>query len=381
MATNQRTSPHGHRPGADPRETITPESFAIAPDLLGMPLAGPWRRLGAMVVDLALAGLLSRAGGYFLALGVAFVLWRAMGRRTGGVLRSWTRLWLRSIAALVVFITAVVAFSRVPRMFHGREDSRPDDQQADAGLGFIASAGPSFLGLRQASTQEEARAAAERLVATLYEQGDVEGGQMDDAAAELADLPDSVPILGLGPMKMHALRDALASRAERGATSPDVDSLALAATEADAQNDTVLAAELSRRMRATIESDSIARLNNRLARADRRNRALQAAAEQRGFLDMLKDWANVLGLGFGWLGLYFTAFLALWNGQTPGKRIFGMRVLRLDGRDIGWWAAFERFGGYAAGLVTGLLGFAQIFWDRNRQAIHDKISETVVVRL
>ena len=37
-------------------------------------------------------------------------------------------------------------------------------------------------------------------------------------------------------------------------------------------------------------------------------------------------------------------------------------------------------GGYAAGLATGLLGFAQIFWDKNRQAIHDKIAETAVVR-
>jgi hypothetical protein len=44
------------------------------------------------------------------------------------------------------------------------------------------------------------------------------------------------------------------------------------------------------------------------------------------------------------------------------------------------WSAFERFGGYAAGLLTGLLGFAQVYWDRNRQAIHDKITETVVIR-
>jgi hypothetical protein len=44
------------------------------------------------------------------------------------------------------------------------------------------------------------------------------------------------------------------------------------------------------------------------------------------------------------------------------------------------WASFERAGGYAAGLFTGLMGYAQVYWDRNRQAIQDKISETVVVR-
>jgi uncharacterized RDD family membrane protein YckC len=55
-----------------------------------------------------------------------------------------------------------------------------------------------------------------------------------------------------------------------------------------------------------------------------------------------------------------------------------MRVLRLDGGAITWWVAFERAGGYAAGLATGLLGFAQVMWDANRQAIHDRIVGTVV---
>ena len=32
------------------------------------------------------------------------------------------------------------------------------------------------------------------------------------------------------------------------------------------------------------------------------------------------------------------------------------------------------------GFATGLLGFAQIYWDSNRQAIHDRIVGTVVVR-
>ena len=30
-------------------------------------------------------------------------------------------------------------------------------------------------------------------------------------------------------------------------------------------------------------------------------------------------------------------------------------------------------------MATGLLGFIQIYWDANRQAIHDKISATVVI--
>ena len=39
-----------------------------------------------------------------------------------------------------------------------------------------------------------------------------------------------------------------------------------------------------------------------------------------------------------------------------------------------------RAGGYAAGVATGTLGFLQIYWDANRQAIHDKVAGTVVIR-
>ncbi|MEM7249412.1 MAG: RDD family protein, partial [Acidobacteriota bacterium] len=78
--------------------------------------------------------------------------------------------------------------------------------------------------------------------------------------------------------------------------------------------------------------------------------------------------------------LYFTYFTAAFSGRTPGKWFFGMRVVQLDGQPLTWWRSFERFGGYAAGLATGLLGFAQVLWDRNRQGIQDKIAETVVLR-
>jgi uncharacterized RDD family membrane protein YckC len=55
-------------------------------------------------------------------------------------------------------------------------------------------------------------------------------------------------------------------------------------------------------------------------------------------------------------------------------------VVRLDGKPIGLWVAFNRFGGYAASIFTGLLGFAEMFWDPNRQALHDRIAATVVTR-
>lgn len=86
-----------------------------------------------------------------------------------------------------------------------------------------------------------------------------------------------------------------------------------------------------------------------------------------------------LGLGFGWAALYYSVFTAWFNGKTPGKRLLNIQVLKLDGSGLSLWESFGRYGGYGAGLATGLLGFMQIYWDPNRQAIQDKISETLVI--
>ena len=98
----------------------------------------------------------------------------------------------------------------------------------------------------------------------------------------------------------------------------------------------------------------------------------------------LVEWAKVvitdLGLGFGWAAVYFTLFTLLWKGQTPGKKMMGIRVIALSGEYLNAWDAFGRYGGYGAGFATGLLGFMQIYWDPNRQAIQDKISATVVIK-
>ncbi|MEM0964137.1 MAG: RDD family protein, partial [Bacteroidota bacterium] len=133
----------------------------------------------------------------------------------------------------------------------------------------------------------------------------------------------------------------------------------------------VAAAELRDLRRSRAESEAL----------DDRNETLEAAAENPGFLDYLWAIAADFGIAIGWLGVYVVLTLTLWNGYTPGKRLVGIRVVRLDGARISLLTAFDRLGGYAAGLVTGLLGFAQVLWDPNRQGVQDKIAGTVVVRM
>lgn len=90
---------------------------------------------------------------------------------------------------------------------------------------------------------------------------------------------------------------------------------------------------------------------------------------------------NDLGLGFGFSAVYFSCFTAWFSGQTLGKKLLKIQVIQLDNTPLSLWDAFGRYGGYGAGLATGLLGFFQIYWDFNRQAIQDKIASTVVIDL
>ena len=110
----------------------------------------------------------------------------------------------------------------------------------------------------------------------------------------------------------------------------------------------------------------------------------QLAAERQKHIDVkeqLSDWADEVGPGLGWAIAYFSLLPLWWNGQTLGKRLLGLRVVELTGKPFTAMRGLKRFGGYSAGLSTGLFGFAQMLWDRNRQAIQDRAAHTVVLDL
>ena len=109
------------------------------------------------------------------------------------------------------------------------------------------------------------------------------------------------------------------------------------------------------------------------------NAGLRDEIRGNSWLRLAADSSRTMGFTFGWAGVYFTLLTVLLRGRTVGKLIFGSRVVRLDGAPLTAMDAFVRYGGYAAGLATGLLGFARLLWDPNRQAIQDRIAGTVVV--
>ncbi|GAA5182185.1 hypothetical protein GCM10025771_30860 [Niveibacterium umoris] len=98
-----------------------------------------------------------------------------------------------------------------------------------------------------------------------------------------------------------------------------------------------------------------------------------------GLVEQALAFARAHGLNFGWAAVYFSLVPFWWRGQTLGKRLQRIRVVELTGKPLSIVNCFSRYGGYAAGLATGMFGFVQVLWDVNRQAIQDKIAHTVVV--
>lgn len=106
-------------------------------------------------------------------------------------------------------------------------------------------------------------------------------------------------------------------------------------------------------------------------------------------LGMVLGLLGALGQGIYLVGMFLIvwawpiAFEVLANGQTPGKRVLGLRVVGGDGAPVGWLPAIVRnllrtadmlpFG-YAAGLLTCLC-------DRHGRRLGDLVADTVVVHV
>jgi hypothetical protein len=79
--------------------------------------------------------------------------------------------------------------------------------------------------------------------------------------------------------------------------------------------------------------------------------------------------------------LYFVLFFRF-GGRTPGKRIFRLKVLDLEGKPrLEWYQSFERAHGYVCSGLFASLGFWQVLWNKRGLTMHDKIAETTVIKL
>ena len=96
-----------------------------------------------------------------------------------------------------------------------------------------------------------------------------------------------------------------------------------------------------------------------------------------------KTWFLALGvLAYGVVDLgYFLIFEALWSGQTPGKRMQKLRVIKVNGQPIGWLESAIRNILRAVDLLLGFypLGLFVMFLSSRSQRIGDYAAGTVVI--
>ena len=109
----------------------------------------------------------------------------------------------------------------------------------------------------------------------------------------------------------------------------------------------------------------------------------------------VEDVVRVLGIvALGslvvFVGYAIWWLIALGRGQTPGKQLVGIRVVKDSGEPSGWGYTFLRefvikglVGGFLSGATGGIYTVIDYLWplfDKDRQAVHDKMVGTLVVQ-
>jgi len=84
----------------------------------------------------------------------------------------------------------------------------------------------------------------------------------------------------------------------------------------------------------------------------------------------------VLFIFFG----YHIFFEGLWQGQSPGKRAVGIRVIELNGQPVSWPAVIIRNLIRVVDMGLMLIGLAVMLFDRTERRLGDLAAGTLVIR-
>lgn len=300
---------------ANVADLVSPTVFSVADVLLNQSLARPWRRLIALLIDAVLISLLSLSHWFFICLLCGHLLWR----------RLKARQYKQSVAfACLVFLMST-SFSTAQLT-----------PSQDSGVEIPMTAVSDYAFSVYALSKESCTFGC---VDTELAKFSAKLNQTDLLKEDKKELIESL-------IKLSTL-----SQGEVAQIQTRVESL-LTETEVATQ-------------------ESSAQYSSSLLR--------EVVNSNYSFLKWAQAALKDFGLGFGWAVVYFTFYLSWNQGQTPGKWLLGIQVVHLNQVQLSLWNAFSRQGGYLAGISTGLIGFLQVFWDPNRQAIHDKVASTVVI--
>jgi uncharacterized RDD family membrane protein YckC len=82
----------------------------------------------------------------------------------------------------------------------------------------------------------------------------------------------------------------------------------------------------------------------------------------------------VMTLAYNWF------FWTQWQGQTPGKRLVGIRIMKTDGSRITSTDALIRATGYFLNTMILSIGWLWALFDVQKRGWHDMLAGTVVVK-
>jgi uncharacterized RDD family membrane protein YckC len=310
------------------RQIVTPHAFTVADELIGQPLAKPIRRGIAIGIDGLIISGLASASLVFVLPTMLYLCWnRYKAQKKNHLL-------------LMVFATLGMlgTLSWAPQLVQEQEQ----DTTSASDMNLTPHAGAE---LAKVSLELSTKACDDECVEGKIKELALELQESGVSTEHQRDLLDGVlDITELKGAEKRALLDKYVALPEVVAAEPVV---------ADAVTEPVKE-----------ESYSVL---DKLQNSD---------------YSLIKWGKGILadfGLGYGWAMVYFTFYISWNKGQTIGKLLTRIRVVQLDNKPLTLWASFSRQGGYGAGFATGLIGFAQILWDPNRQAIQDKVASTVVI--
>jgi uncharacterized RDD family membrane protein YckC len=80
------------------------------------------------------------------------------------------------------------------------------------------------------------------------------------------------------------------------------------------------------------------------------------------------------------IGIAYTVGFWVSSGATPGKMVFGLKVVTVDGDPIGIGTALLRYFGYWVNALTLYIGYLFIAFRKDKRGLHDLIASTKVIR-
>lgn len=350
------------------REVLTPFAFKIDENLFGTPLAKSWKRLVAILIDLLCIALLSQSDGVVLAIVLAIVFFRLGSNKRAKDLNrkkgKKRRFVLKLVASFILFLVLLEFLPSIIKPF----DDFNEDEASIVTVGdstklsttdVIENAAAVFSLVKAVSAKDCVDYVCwQKAYSPLPEQLISLGVEKDEAQEMYADI---VSETSLNDVEKKQLIEVLQVNDEQIRSN-------------NARN-TANQQKLAVVDKVTAVKEKVAETKPSQSQSE----TSEPKEIEYSIVKQIKAIIDDLGIGIGWTALYFTVFTALWRGQTPGKKLLRIRVLQLNGKPLTMMDSFGRYGGYGAGIATGLFGFLQIVWDPNRQAMHDKISSTVVV--